>query len=144
MFSEPDPKCALFLVQQPYLHESRHQHALRRARGCGGRFLNTKPEKKDGEQGGAAQEGANSSGGATTEAPQSQETGAASQQNPNNLPAGQSNLQHEEQPALVYANPVVVPQYMHANGQAAYPMAAYHPHYGPGSEQLPQPGLTSQ
>ncbi|CAF1853757.1 BnaC04g27090D [Brassica napus] len=45
-----------FLLQQPYLHESRHVHALKRPRGSGGRFLNTKKLLQESEQAAAKEQ----------------------------------------------------------------------------------------
>lgn len=44
---------------QPYLHESRHLHALRRTRGMGGRFQKKNDKKKEVESSERSQDGIN-------------------------------------------------------------------------------------
>ncbi|KAF6162241.1 hypothetical protein GIB67_008370, partial [Kingdonia uniflora] len=41
---------AIIFTWQPYLHESRHLHALKRVRGSGGRFVNTKKMEESNDQ----------------------------------------------------------------------------------------------
>ncbi|KAH7301840.1 hypothetical protein KP509_23G045800 [Ceratopteris richardii] len=78
----------LVRTRKPYLHESRHLHAMRRARGCGGRFLNTK--KKDEPK-------SNSGSNVSSEGQSSQEGTAIESQETQELPVTGSLLEAQSQ-----------------------------------------------
>ncbi|XP_043690992.1 nuclear transcription factor Y subunit A-1-like isoform X2 [Telopea speciosissima] len=94
--------------RKPYLHESRHQHAMRRARGCGGRFLNTKKLDNNGTN--SAPEGTGSGAVPSTQSASS----SGSEALPSELTAniGSSNYQKE------IKGPVN--QDMYSNGSGCY------------------------
>ncbi len=73
------PNVVLCAYVQPYLHQSRHNHATRRIRGAGGRFL-TAQEAKALEQSGELS--GNSNSGAASSQPSDSQADSRTQQPP--------------------------------------------------------------
>lgn len=93
---------------QPYLHESRHLHAVRRARGCGGRFLNKKKPDSPGSNA-AAQKGMTSSN--------------ADSSNSESCEIVEHHKQQEMHPNKAYSNSNGNSFYLHHQG---YQLPPYH------------------
>lgn len=102
----------LIKVRKPYLHESRHQHAMRRARGSGGRFA----KKTDGDASNHAENEKGSVSGQAHSSMSACSSGSEPLASDSNETWNSSNGQHEARGSQV-RDPYTARSYVNGNGR---------------------------
>ncbi|EXB93313.1 Nuclear transcription factor Y subunit A-1 [Morus notabilis] len=103
----------LIKVRKPYLHESRHQHAMRRARGSGGRFA----KKTDGDASNDAEKEKGSGSGRAHSSMSACSSGSEPLASDSNETWNSSNGQHEARGSQVHGTYTA---HNYVNGNSCY------------------------
>ncbi|XP_077210372.1 nuclear transcription factor Y subunit A-1-like [Tasmannia lanceolata] len=123
----------LIKVRKPYLHESRHRHAMRRARGCGGRFLNTKKSDDN-----ATNPTSDRDTGLCSARPTQSTSSSGSEPLQRDCTLGSSKNQQEVKGPMMQ-DPHEQHSYSNGNGcyqqHQSFPMSAFHGLSGEGGEE---------